>query len=105
MVFPHFCPQCYPDIGMLVNAFYNFVDAYFVGGLGESQMGALSVAYPLGQAVVGLSIIMPFPPHYLRTADYRQLYKQEEYTYKAKTAVPTIPHISTRYFETALYLP
>ena len=26
-------------IGMLVNAFYNLVDAYFVGGLGESQMG------------------------------------------------------------------
>ncbi len=28
-------------IGMLVNAFYNLVDAYFVGGLGESQMGAI----------------------------------------------------------------
>ena len=25
-------------IGMLVNALYNLVDAYFVGGLGESQM-------------------------------------------------------------------
>ena len=25
-------------IGMLVNAFYNIVDAYFVGGLGESQI-------------------------------------------------------------------
>ena len=32
-------------IGMLVNAFYNLVDAYFVGGLGESQMGAISVVY------------------------------------------------------------
>lgn len=40
-------------IGMLVNAFYNLVDAYFVGGLGESQMGAISVVYPLGQVVVG----------------------------------------------------
>ena len=26
-------------IGMLINALYNLVDAYFVGGLGESQMG------------------------------------------------------------------
>lgn len=26
-------------IGMLVNALYNLVDAYFVGGLGESPMG------------------------------------------------------------------
>ena len=44
-------------IGMLVNAFYNLVDAYFVGGLGESQMGAISVAYPLGQVVVGLGLL------------------------------------------------
>ena len=27
-------------IGMLINALYNLVDAYFVGGLGESQMAA-----------------------------------------------------------------
>lgn len=26
-------------IGMLINALYNLVDAYFVGSLGESQMG------------------------------------------------------------------
>ena len=44
-------------IGMLVNAFYNLVDAYFVGGLGESQMGAISVVYPLGQVVVGLGLL------------------------------------------------
>lgn len=44
-------------IGMLVNAFYNLVDAYFVGGLGESQMGAISVVYPLGQIVVGLGLL------------------------------------------------
>ena len=30
-------------IGMLINALYNLVDAYFVGGLGESQMAAISV--------------------------------------------------------------
>lgn len=44
-------------IGMLVNAFYNLVDAYFVGGLGESQMGAISMVYPLGQVVVGLGLL------------------------------------------------
>lgn len=44
-------------IGMFVNAFYNLVDAYFVGGLGESQMGAISVVYPLGQVVVGFGLL------------------------------------------------
>ena len=40
-------------IGMFINALYNLVDAYFVGGLGESPMGAISVVFPLGQVVVG----------------------------------------------------
>lgn len=40
-------------IGMLINALYNLVDAYFVSGLGKSQMGAISVVFPLGQVVVG----------------------------------------------------
>ena len=44
-------------IGMLINALYNLVDAYFVGGLGESQMGAISVVYPLGQVVDGLGLL------------------------------------------------
>ena len=44
-------------IGMLINALYNLVDAYFVGGLGDSQMAALSVVYPLGQVVVGLGLL------------------------------------------------
>lgn len=44
-------------IGMLVNALYNLVDAYFVGGLGERQMGAIAVVYPLGQVVVGLGLL------------------------------------------------
>lgn len=43
-------------IGMLINALYNLVDAYFIGGLGESQMGAISIAFPLGQVVVGLLV-------------------------------------------------
>lgn len=34
-------------IGMMINALYSLVDAYFVGGLGTSQMGAITVAYPL----------------------------------------------------------
>ncbi|GAA0267309.1 MATE family efflux transporter [Faecalicatena contorta] len=44
-------------IGMMVNALYNLVDAYFVGGLGTTQMGAITVAYPLGQVVVGLGLL------------------------------------------------
>lgn len=44
-------------IGMLINALYNLVDAYFVGGLGESPMGAISIVFPLGQIVVGLGLM------------------------------------------------
>lgn len=44
-------------IGMLINALYNLVDAYFVGGLGDSQMGAISVVFPLGQLIVGLGLL------------------------------------------------
>src|SRR5574344_1031250 len=44
-------------VGMLINALYNLVDAYFVGGLGTDAMGAITVAYPLGQIVVGLGLL------------------------------------------------
>lgn len=44
-------------IGMLINALYNLVDAYFVGALGERQMGAISIVFPLGQVVVGLGLM------------------------------------------------
>lgn len=44
-------------IGMLINALYNLVDAYFVGGLGASPMGAISIVFPLGQVVVGLGLM------------------------------------------------
>ena len=44
-------------IGMMINALYNLVDAYFVGGLGTSQMAAISVTFPLGQVVVGLGLL------------------------------------------------
>ena len=44
-------------LGMMINALYNIVDAFFVGGLGESQTGAISVAFPLGQFVVGLVLL------------------------------------------------
>lgn len=44
-------------IGMMINALYNLVDTYFVGGLGTDQMGAVTVAFPLGQIVVGLGLL------------------------------------------------
>ncbi len=44
-------------VGMMISALYNLVDAYFVGGLGESPMGAVAVVFPLGQVVVGLGLL------------------------------------------------
>ncbi|MCJ7856819.1 MATE family efflux transporter [Lachnospiraceae bacterium NSJ-143] len=44
-------------IGMMINAVYNLADAYFVGGLGTSQMAAIAVAFPLGQVIVGLGLL------------------------------------------------
>lgn len=44
-------------IGMLINALYNLADTYFVGGLGSDQMGAVTVAFPLGQIIVGLGLL------------------------------------------------
>lgn len=43
--------------GMLINALYNLVDTYFVGGLGTNQMGAVTVAFPLGQIIAGLGLL------------------------------------------------
>jgi putative MATE family efflux protein len=43
--------------GMLISALYNAVDAYFVGGLGTSQMGAVSVVFPLVQLIIGLGMM------------------------------------------------
>ncbi|WP_298018569.1 MATE family efflux transporter [uncultured Dysosmobacter sp.] len=43
--------------GMLINALYNLADTYFVGGLGMVPMAAVTVAFPLGQVVVGLGLL------------------------------------------------
>lgn len=43
--------------GMLVTGRYRLVDAYFAGRLGTSQMGAVSITFPLGQAMVGLAVL------------------------------------------------
>lgn len=43
-------------IGMMVSALYSVVDAFFVGGLGTSQMGAVSIAFPILQIIVGLGM-------------------------------------------------
>lgn len=44
-------------IGMLISALYNAIDAYFVSGLGTSQMGAVSVVFPIVQIVIGLGMM------------------------------------------------
>lgn len=43
--------------GMLLSALYNAIDAYFVGGLGLAQMGAVSVVFPIAQTVIGLGML------------------------------------------------
>ena len=43
-------------IGMLTSALYSVVDAYFVGGLGTSQMGAVSIVFPLMQIIIGVGL-------------------------------------------------
>lgn len=44
-------------LGMLISALYNAIDAYFVGGLGMSQMGAVSVVFPIVQIIIGLGMM------------------------------------------------
>ena len=43
-------------IGMMVSALYSVVDAYFVGGLGTSQMGAVAIVFPIVQIIIGLGM-------------------------------------------------
>ncbi len=44
-------------IGMLINALYNVIDAYFVSGLGTSQLAAVAVAFPITQVIIGIGLI------------------------------------------------
>lgn len=44
-------------IGMMTAALYNLVDSYFVGKLGTSQMGAISIVYPLGVIILGIGLL------------------------------------------------
>lgn len=44
-------------VGMLISALYNAINAYFVGGLGMSQMGAVSVVFPIVQIIIGLGMM------------------------------------------------
>ncbi len=44
-------------IGMAVTALYNLVDAFFVGQLGEAQMGAITVAFPLSMLILGIALL------------------------------------------------
>ena len=44
-------------IGMMTSALYNLVDSYFVGKLGTSQMGAISVVYPLSVIILGIGLL------------------------------------------------
>ena len=44
-------------IGMLVSAFYNIVDAFFVGRLGTLSTVAVSIMYPLTMVGMGIGLL------------------------------------------------
>ncbi len=44
-------------IGFLINGLYNVIDAYFVGKLGTSQMGAVAISFPISQMIVGIGLM------------------------------------------------
>lgn len=44
-------------VGMLIAALYNVVDTYFVAQLGVSQMGAVSIVFPLGTIMTGIALL------------------------------------------------
>lgn len=69
-------------IGMLINALYNLVDAYFIGGLGESQMGAISIA---GAAIATAISQMASTLVYLIYA----LQKKSAFTFSIKEFCPS----------------
>jgi putative MATE family efflux protein len=43
-------------IGMLVTALYNVIDAMFVGKLGTSAIGAVSIVFPISMFLIGLGL-------------------------------------------------
>lgn len=45
-------------VGMLISALYNAIDMYFVGALGLSQMGAVSVVFPIVQIIIGIMMFL-----------------------------------------------
>ena len=44
-------------VAMLSNAFYNLVDAAFIGRLGTEAIGAVSVVFPITEVVVGIGLM------------------------------------------------
>ena len=59
-------------VGMLINALYNLVDTYFVGGLGTNQMGAITALLPVFQGFLdaGTGIVPTKWPAPLYTAAF-----------------------------------
>lgn len=43
-------------LGLFITSLYNVVDAIFVGRLGTSEMGAVSISYPILQLILGLGL-------------------------------------------------
>ena len=95
-------------IGMLINALYNLVDAYFVGGLGESQMAAISVVYPLGQVVVGLGLLFgngaaSYISRLLGQRNKDHLFETHSKTFRCNRKCPSLCNYLCRYLHYFLH--
>jgi putative MATE family efflux protein len=44
-------------IGMMISAFYNLVDTFFVGKLGTSQIAAVSVSFPISIVLLSIGLL------------------------------------------------
>lgn len=44
-------------VGMMVSAFYNLVDAYFVGMLGTAQQAAVAAVFPISLVMLGIGLL------------------------------------------------
>jgi len=75
-------------IGMMVSAFYNIVDSYFVGKLGTSQMAAVSIVYPLSLIILAVGLLFGCGAgnHISRLLGNKEYEKASEY---ASTAIFT----------------
>lgn len=90
-------------VGMLISALYNVVDAYFVGGIGTSQMGAVSVVFPIVQIIIGLGMMFgagasSYISRLLGSGDYEQASRTASTTLFSSVAAGGLVILAILYF-------